>query len=106
MTLKIYPKTQLLSAALGLSCLMVENSRVMADNISELYPLNFYDYRQPDSVFTGNSVPTLYDFVGARSIPARFRRRNFRTYRLPGAGFWIGDDRISLVSGRLSHCSL
>jgi hypothetical protein len=81
MTLKIYPKTQLLSAALGLSCLVEGSCRALADNISELYPLNFYDYQQPDAVCTGNTVSTLYAFVGGAFYPSSIRKRSFQTFR-------------------------
>jgi hypothetical protein len=43
-----------------------------AQSIQEVYVLNYYDYRQPDFVFTGNSVPTLYQSLGGAFEPNPF----------------------------------
>ena len=43
-----------------------------AQSIQQLYVLNYYDFRQPDFVFTGNTVDTLYQSLGGAFEPSPF----------------------------------
>jgi hypothetical protein len=63
-------KTRLAMAATTAITTMV--SAAAAQSIQELYVLNYYDYRQPDPVFTGNTVETLYQSLGGAFEPNPF----------------------------------
>jgi hypothetical protein len=90
-------KVQLFSAAFGLSSLMAGSCQALADDISEWYPLNFYDYRQADFVYTGNTAPTLYAFVGGAFYPSSIPQADLPNVPFPEAQAFGSATTVSAI---------